>query len=76
MICRQVSRDSIENELLGLVYELYVDPQQTHLVVAGVAIPIATGMSVSVEVKVEKRRTIEFFLYPLIRYLDEGISVR
>ena len=76
MICRQVSRDSIENELLGLVYELYVDPQQTHLVVAGVAIPIATGMSVSVEVKVEKRRIIEFFLYPLIRYLDEGISVR
>ena len=76
MICRQVSLDSIENELLGLVYELYVDPQQTHLVVAGVAIPIATGMAVSVEVKVEKRRIIEFFLYPLIRYLDEGISVR
>lgn len=76
MICRQVSRDSIENELLGLVYELYVDPQQTHLVVAGVATPIATGMSVSVEVKVEKRRIIEFFVYPLIRYLDDGISVR
>jgi len=23
-----------------------------------------------------KRRIIEFFIYPLIRYLDEGINVR
>jgi len=31
------------------------------------------------EVKIEpngKRRVIEFFIYPIIRYLDEGLSVR
>ncbi|MBD1400751.1 HlyD family type I secretion periplasmic adaptor subunit [Pelovirga terrestris] len=72
----QVARDSIDDDLLGLVYELYVDPQQTHLSVDGVETPIVTGMSVTAEIKVGKRRIIEFFLYPLIRYLDEGISVR
>lgn len=72
----QVARDSIEDELLGLVYEVYVHPEQTHLIVDGVATPIVTGMSVTAEIKVGKRRIIEFFLYPLIRYLDEGISVR
>ena len=32
-------------------------------------------MSVTEEIKVGKRRIIEFFIYPLIKYLDEGISV-
>ena len=72
----QVARDSSEDELLGLVYELYVDPARTYLVVEGVDTPIGTGMSVTAEIKVGKRRIIEFFLHPLIRYLDEGISVR
>ena len=28
------------------------------------------------EIKVGKRRVIEFFIYPIIQYLDEGLSVR
>jgi hemolysin D len=38
--------------------------------------PITSGMSVTVEVKVGRRRVIEFFIYPAIKYLDEGMSVR
>jgi hypothetical protein len=34
------------------------------------------GMSVTTEVNVGKRRVIEFFLFPVIRYLDEGLKVR
>jgi len=33
-------------------------------------------MSITAEMKVGKRRVINFFIYPLIRYLDEGMSVR
>ena len=73
---RQVSKDSIEDEHLGLVYEAYIDPRKNCLTVEGAATPITTGMSVSAEIKVGKRRIIEFFIYPLIKYLDEGISVR
>ncbi len=31
------------------------------------------GMAVTVEIKVGRRRVIEYFLYPLLRYLDESI---
>ena len=37
---------------------------------------IKPGMSVTAEVNVGKRRVIEFFLFPIIRYLDEGLKVR
>ncbi len=73
---QQVSKDSIEDEQMGLVYEVYIQPQQTTLMVEGVATPIVAGMSVAAEIKVGKRRIIEFFIYPLIKYLDEGMSVR
>ncbi len=72
----QVSKDSLEDEQLGLVYEVYIFPQQTTLMVDGAETPITAGMSVASEIKVGKRRIIEFFIYPLIKYLDEGVSVR
>jgi hemolysin D len=72
----QISRDSVEDEALGLVYEVYVRPCQKTLRVEGRETPVAAGMSVTAEIKVGKRRIIEFFIYPLIKYLDEGISVR
>jgi hemolysin D len=34
------------------------------------------GMAVTAEINVGKRRVIEFFLFPVIRYLDEGLKVR
>lgn len=72
----QVARDSLEDERLGLIYEVYVKPLQTTLIVEGQETPITTGMGVTVEIKTGKRRIIEFFIYPMIKYLDEAISVR
>jgi len=72
----QVSKDSIEDQKMGLVYEAYVKPLQTTLMVDGKETAISTGMSISAEIKVGKRRIIEFFIYPLIKYWNEGISVR
>lgn len=72
---RQISKDSIEDEHLGLIYEMYITPANDILLVNGIESPISAGMSVTSEVKVGRRRIIEFFLYPLIKYLDEGISV-
>jgi hemolysin D len=37
---------------------------------------VKPGMSVTAEINVGKRRVIEFFLFPIIRYLDEGLKVR
>lgn len=71
-----ISDDAIEDEKLGSVYEVYLKPKEEFLVVKGEKVYLTTGMSVNAELKVGKRRVIEFFIYPLIKYLDEGMSVR
>ncbi len=71
-----VAKSSIMDENLGPVYEVFIQPLQTNLVVEGKEEAISSGMSVSAEIKTGKRRIIEFFIYPLVKYLDEGISVR
>ena len=60
-----VSPNSIEDERLGPIYE-----------VEGKEQTIKYGMSTTNEIKIGKRRIIEFFIYPLIKYMDESIKVR
>lgn len=71
-----ISKNSIEDEKLGPVYEVYITPLTHSLMVEGKEENIRTGMSLTAEINVGKRRIIEFFIYPLIKYLDEGMSVR
>ncbi|HNT69076.1 MAG TPA: HlyD family type I secretion periplasmic adaptor subunit [Syntrophorhabdaceae bacterium] len=73
---RNVSQHSIEYERLGPVYEVFVTPVETQLTVEGKKVAISSGMSVTSEITVSRRRVIEFFIYPIIKYLDEGIRVR
>ncbi len=71
-----VAANSIEDERMGPVYEVYVRPENTTLMVEGKEQSIKTGMSTTNEINIGKRRIIEFFIYPLIKYLDESIKVR
>lgn len=71
-----VSNDAIEDEKLGLIYEIQVKPKSLEIKVDGEMKKLDIGMSVITEVKVGKRRVIELFIYPIIKYLDEGLSVR
>jgi hemolysin D len=71
-----ISDDAIEDEKLGSIYEVYLKPKKEFLMVKGEKVYLNSGMSVTAELKVGKRRVIEFFIYPLIQYLDEGMSVR
>ncbi len=71
-----IAHDAIEDEKLGPVYEVKIVPKELSLIVDGHNRSLESGMSVTAEIKVGKRRIIEFFIYPIIRYLDEGMSVR
>jgi len=75
-VVRNVSKHSIEDEKLRQVYEVFIMPEETDLPAEGKRIPVGSGMSVTAEVNVGKRRVIEFLLFPIIRYLDEGLKVR
>lgn len=71
-----VSPNCIIDERQGPVYEVYIKPENTTLMVEGNEQSIRVGMSTTNEIKIGKRRIIEFFIYPLIKYLDESIKVR
>lgn len=71
-----VSPNSIKDEQLGDIYEVYIEPKNTTLMVEGKEQSIKYGMTTTNEIKIGKRRIIEFFIYPLIKYMDESIKVR
>lgn len=75
-IVKSISQNSIEDEKLGPVYEIYVKPEENTLIIEGKEQKLSTGMTLNAEIEIGERRIIEFFIYPLIKYLDEGISVR
>ncbi|MCH9813530.1 MAG: HlyD family type I secretion periplasmic adaptor subunit [Epsilonproteobacteria bacterium] len=72
----KISANAIEDEQLGLVYEVFIKPSEAYLTIEGEKRPLLPGMSATAELKVGQRRIIEFFIYPLIKYMDEGVSVR
>ena len=71
-----VSPNSVKDEHLGDIYEVYIEPKNTKLMVEGKEQTIKYGMTTTNEIKIGKRRIIEFFIYPLIKYMDESIKVR
>ncbi len=73
---KSISKNSINDEEMGLIYEIYISLDNDTLLVEGKEKKITTGMTLNAEIEINKRRVIEFFIYPLIKYLDEGISVR
>lgn len=75
-ILTHIANDAIKDEKLGEIFEIKVKPLKNYLLVDGEIKEIEPGMQVVAEVKVGYRRVIEFFIYPIIKYLDEGLSVR
>lgn len=71
-----LSRDAIDNEDLGPVYDTRVSMAETVIEANGEIVPLTPGMSVSVEVKTGKRKIIEFLLSPILRYQAESIRER
>lgn len=71
-----ISRYSHQDKTQGYLYTIWVKPFSTQLTIDGRKTQMQPGMTVTTEVKVGKRRIIEFFIYPLIKYMHEGLSVR
>lgn len=75
-VVKKVSKDSVEDQRLGPIYDVFITPLNHTLMVEGRETPISTGMSLTAEIKVYKRRIIEFFIYPMIKYWNQAIQVR
>jgi len=71
-----ISPDAFEDETQGLIYKIKIKLEQENIQVDGRTVHVSPGMAVSAEVKTGKRRIIEFFLSPIIKYAKEGLSLR
>jgi len=71
-----VSNDATPDENLGLVYAMRVKMFKTTIRVKEKIVNLTPGMAVTVEMKMGKRKLIEFLLSPLLRYKDESVRER
>ena len=71
-----LSNDAITDKVHGLVYTARVILKESKIQVDQKWVDLSPGMTVTAEVKTGKRRLIEFFLAPLLRYRQESIRER
>ena len=71
-----VSNDAVEDQQLGWVFKMRLKLDQENIAVEDKLVRLTPGMSVTVEIKTGKRRLIEFFLSPLLRYKQESVRER
>ncbi|EOU9470630.1 HlyD family type I secretion periplasmic adaptor subunit [Providencia stuartii] len=63
-----ISRDSTQDEQLGLVFLGQIGLKKKSLLVEGNHIELPPGLSVTAEIKTEKRRVIDYLLSPIQEY--------
>lgn len=71
-----LSRDSVEDEQLGLIYPARISMAKTEILSGNKFVDLGPGMSVTVEIKTGKRKLIEYLLAPLQEYRDESMRER
>ena len=71
-----IARDAVNDEKLGLVYPTRVLMKENTIRVSGRDVLLGPGMAATAEIRTGKRRLIEFFLAPLLRYKDEALRER
>ncbi|OUR70873.1 hypothetical protein A9Q78_11030 [Methylophaga sp. 41_12_T18] len=71
-----ISDDATVDEEQGLIYGMHLLMKQNTIFVKGKEVRLMPGMAVTAEVKTGKRRILEFFMAPLLRYQQESIRER
>jgi hemolysin D len=60
----------------GFVYRVHIRTARAQFLVNGQHRSVESGMTVQADILTGRRRVIEFFLSPVIKYLNEGLRVR
>lgn len=71
-----VSNDAIVDEKRGLIYGMQLRMKKNTIMVNGKLVKLIPGMAVTAEVQIGKRRIMEFFMAPLLKYKEESIRER
>lgn len=71
----EISANSVLDEQRGYVYPILISLDENSFTRNNQSYDIMTGMEVTTEIKIGKRRIIDFFIEPLIKYLDESLKL-
>lgn len=71
-----ISDDATVDEKRGLIYGMHLEMASNTIMVDGKQVNLMPGMAVTAEMQTGKRRVIEFFLAPLLKYKEESIRQR
>ncbi len=71
-----VSNDAVEDQRLGWVFKLRLRLEQDDIAVEDKWVKLSPGMAVTAEIRTGRRRLMEFFLSPLLRYRQESVRER
>ncbi|MCB1678841.1 MAG: HlyD family type I secretion periplasmic adaptor subunit [Halioglobus sp.] len=71
-----ISDDAVEDQQLGWVFKMRLRLEQDAIAVENRLVRLSPGMAITAEVKTGRRRLIEFFLSPLLRYKQESVRER
>lgn len=72
----RISSSGELDERRGNVYEVEIELKEDGLNVEGEKRELRAGMTVTADIRIGERRMIEFFIYPLTKYMEEGLKVR
>ena len=61
---------------MGWLFRVRLALLQDQIAVEGRSVKLSPGMSVSAEIRTGRRKLIEFFLSPLLRYGQESVRER
>jgi hemolysin D len=64
------------NSSVGYVYKVHIRTGLPQFRVHDAWRPVQSGMTVQADITTDHRRVIDFFLSPVVKYLDEGLAVR
>ena len=73
---KSVAREAKEDEKRGLIYQAFLETSRDYYVVEGRQVPLMPGMAVTGEIKIRRKRIIEYFLDTFKRYVDEALRER
>lgn len=71
-----VSRDAVADEKKGLIYPIRVALERDWIEVEGRRMALGAGMALTVEIKTDRRRVIDYLLSPISRYRSESLRER
>lgn len=72
-VVTNIAKSSILDEKLGEIYPVIIELKKDQMRIDEQDIKLIPGMTCTVDIKIAKRRLIEYIISPMIRYKDEAL---